>query len=194
MDRYKFRLPAFRRCRHDHWHDVQHYCRCGTKHNRGPSSRGAKQMEGAGLCKGMTKDESIRVAQQMVLAFYLEEVVSKWKECYSGSGAVDYYRSKKSSQPPVFPLTITSFLLALELFRPLPLSGGRKMSVNQPLLLFFGEGKNAEEIPMLFSDRTRDPSVASTIVFLLFSSLLRLFCIEYIYCQKEHVRRQILDE
>lgn len=40
------------------------------------SRKGAKQLEGAGTCSGLTKDESIRVAQQMVLAFFLEEVVS----------------------------------------------------------------------------------------------------------------------
>ena len=36
-----------------------------------------RQLEGAGGCKkSMTKDESIRVAQQMVLSSFLEEVVS----------------------------------------------------------------------------------------------------------------------
>ncbi|CAN0383612.1 unnamed protein product, partial [Ectocarpus sp. 12 AP-2014] len=36
--------------------------------------RGARQLECAGSCKDMTKDEAIRVAQQMVLSSFLEEV------------------------------------------------------------------------------------------------------------------------
>ncbi|CAN0100849.1 unnamed protein product, partial [Pylaiella littoralis] len=36
--------------------------------------RGVRQLEGAGGCKDMTKDETIRVAQQMVLSSFLEEV------------------------------------------------------------------------------------------------------------------------
>lgn len=39
--------------------------------------RGVRDLEGAGGCKkDMTKDETIRVAQQMVLSSFLEEVVS----------------------------------------------------------------------------------------------------------------------
>ncbi|CAM9378146.1 unnamed protein product, partial [Choristocarpus tenellus] len=37
-------------------------------------ARGARRLEGAGACKGKTKDECNRVAQQMVLKFFLEEV------------------------------------------------------------------------------------------------------------------------